>query len=918
MVTNSNTPPSSICISTTTEPNSDLTPSVDLSDHRPSTSRTTAVEMNSRRRITIQTAAPSQTSSPQPSTEVLQQIEEESTEIDPFDAVIEEFNRMDLEDADGGDSDVEGVESEVFDEAYVKAMIARNSHEGGLHVEEINSGEIAFVIAEDGVMDGVEDANLLEQILSKVPEDWSIPEKKGGDTEPDFETVDNPGNWNSFIFRPVYKKTGTGKNAKYSYVKHELPTGCRPVPLNKEGKREVNGWEFFYKGWESKKFKDARDGATPDNLFPQSRSSTLDLEILLNLGLTADRMRVPSDHRPDALWFLQLLLPMCDPSQSGIANDPRVPYYTEVTKFTNLYKYQTGIGTTYGHEIPEVSMAELVRWDGCLIRDGVKGGGDGAIYRRWHIGSAAYDPIIKKSMSVTRWNQIKRIFKLCNNDTAKKRGEDGYDPCYKYDMIYDAIVKNVIGITKNGELDLTGDETSWAFGGYGEKGGKAVHRFTKPGITKGGQTVIVSATNRVRPYWYQHRSAFTPRFGTGFSAEGPAEVRSCIDDLESLVVGRDGTRKKIFEKPPHLTFDNYFSGEEICNYAGEKGFGLLMTNRRDRLPKGIKSEYLHKQKTEANKRSKAARYIEPVILVKDCKDYEIVLTSFQSTSSCNIISVNSMSSNRNFVEARSRGRKNKKRIYVIEQNLARRLYLKSYSRIDSIDHLIKNCKIKYRSWKYWHPAANHAKALAVTTAYDLYLEVAEGKLHPSFKLNQPVDFFTFREKLSEQMCQYDPKEQLYHGDEKMRIVSKLNLVVRQKRKLELIDESGNGKLSFLQYKEIIQGTRICSTLSKYEKHLNMIKSHKSPAKCGVCGDPTYKRCNISKMPLHNMDTKGIGKGRNCALHWHSSSYLGLCFDDRKMFCVTAKEWNLWPWSTSQLSKNRRLIQGYERKIESQV
>ena len=267
-------------------------------------------------------------------------------------------------------------------------------------------------------------------------------------------------------------------------------------------------------------------------------------------------------------------------------------------------------------------------------------------------------------MSLQRWNQLKRIFKLNNNDLAKKRGEEGYNPTYKYDMIYKTLVDNVLAITKKGELDLTGDETSWGFQGYGEKGAKVVERVVgKPGISKGGQTAIVSATNRICPYWYQHRHAFTPRYGKGFTAEGPSEVRTCIDSLENLVVGRGGNEKKIFSKCPHITWDNYFSGEAICHYAGKKGFGLLMTNCRDRLPAGVKSEYLHKKKTDSSTRTKIARYIEPVILVKDGGNYEIVLTSFQSTSSCNIISVNSMSRNQNFVEARSRGRKDKKILY---------------------------------------------------------------------------------------------------------------------------------------------------------------------------------------------------------------------------------------------------------------
>ena len=296
-----------------------------------------------------------------------------------------------------------------------------------------------------------------------------------------------------------------------------------------------------------------------------------------------------SDGFPDSLFFFQLLLPLCDPKHSGIPSDPRKPYYTEVTKFSNHYKHQTGIGSTYGHEIPEAVMPEFVPWDGCIVRDGVRGGGDGSLYRRWDTGTAAFDPLVRDAMSLHRWNQLKRIFKLNNNDIAKQKCEDGYNPTYKYDMIYRTLVDNVIALTKKGELDLTGDETSWGFQGFGEKGSKVVTRVVgKPGITKGGQTAIVSASNQICPYWYQHCRAYTPRYGKGFSAEGPAEVRSCIDELEKYVEGREGDRKKIFSNCPHLTWDNYFSGESICHYAGEKGFGLLMTNRRDRLPEGVK------------------------------------------------------------------------------------------------------------------------------------------------------------------------------------------------------------------------------------------------------------------------------------------------------------------------------------------
>lgn len=51
----------------------------------------------------------------------------------------------------------------------------------------------------------------------------------------------------------------------------------------------------------------------------------------------------------DAAFFLQLILPFCDPSQSGIHEDPRKPFFTEEERFTNMSKYETGRGATYGH-----------------------------------------------------------------------------------------------------------------------------------------------------------------------------------------------------------------------------------------------------------------------------------------------------------------------------------------------------------------------------------------------------------------------------------------------------------------------------------------------------------------------------------------------------------------------------------------
>ena len=89
-------------------------------------------------------------------------------------------------------------------------------------------------------------------------------------------------------------------------------------------------------------------------------------------------------------------------------------------------------------------------------------------------------------------------------------------------------------------------------------------------------------------------------------------------------------------------------------------------------------------------------------------------------------------------------------------NSARDLYLCTYSRIDSIDHSIKNCWLSYRSWKYWHLSMIYATSLAIVVAYDIYLECVNGNLDKDWLVTYPVDFWTFQDMLLIQMLQYAP------------------------------------------------------------------------------------------------------------------------------------------------------------------
>ena len=66
----------------------------------------------------------------------------------------------------------------------------------------------------------------------------------------------------------------------------------------------------------------------------------------------------------------------------------------------------------------------------------------------------------------------------------------------------------------------------------------------------------------------------------------------------------------------------------------------------------------------------------------------------------------------------------------------------------------------------------HAKGMAIVVAYDMYLDICEGKMDATWMNADPVSYHTFREQLSSQMLQYDPRKRHYYGDKLMRISTK--------------------------------------------------------------------------------------------------------------------------------------------------
>ena len=170
-------------------------------------------------------------------------IDEQIQSAKTTEEVAQLLERIEIADGDGGDSDEEGEELEIHEEAMTLAMIGRHENEDNfMATESISSGNIGFVVGNEDVLESTP-TDILDN-LPKTPSDWQRPAKRDPN-EPDFEDVDNPGGWSEYVFRPVYRKEGRGNTATYHYIRHELPTGATVVPKNEEGKRKQGDWEFF-------------------------------------------------------------------------------------------------------------------------------------------------------------------------------------------------------------------------------------------------------------------------------------------------------------------------------------------------------------------------------------------------------------------------------------------------------------------------------------------------------------------------------------------------------------------------------------------------------------------------------------------------------------------------------------------------
>jgi hypothetical protein len=106
--------------------------------------------------------------------------------------------------------------------------------------------------------------------------------------------------------------------------------------------------------------------------------------------------------------------------------------------------------------------------------------------------------------------------------------------------------------------------------------------------------------------------------------------------------------------------------------------------------------------------------------------------------------------------------------------------------------------VKYKSWRWQHAPTRHTKAIAMSMAYLLYLQCAEGSVDSDWKV-VAVSGPRFRQKMSLQIVQYRSSNLQYPGD----AMQKATQINRKKQGIdeEALVECDNHikRVSYLQY-----------------------------------------------------------------------------------------------------------------------
>jgi len=135
-----------------------------------------------------------------------------------------------------------------------------------------------------------------------------------------------------------------------------------------------------------------------------------------------------------------------------------------------------------------------------------------------------------------------------------------------------------------------------------------------------------------------------------------------------------------------------------------------------------------------------------------------------------------------------------------------------------------------------------------------------------WKVIKTVDFYTFHEKLANQMLQYSPQDRKYPGDEKFRVSRRQPKSKRKHANVAPKKNVASGSTSVqtavttcsnLTRESFEKNTkRLCGNLTMLYKHIESVKATDSSGRiCVVCGKRCYSVCVACGDTMHRFPLK---------------------------------------------------------------
>ena len=171
--------------------------------------------------------------------------------------------------------------------------------------------------------------------------------------------------------------------------------------------------------------------------------------------------------------------------------------------------------------------------------------------------------------------------------------------------------------------------------------------------------------------------------------------------------------------------------------------------------------------------------------------------------------------------------------------------------------------------------------MIIVLAFSIYEEYYKGEIKDGWKVDDKnkVDFYHFREILSIQLLIYSLQKQNYLEDARMRAVTLVARVNRNKRRVA-VDSLGQFKKA-KRYSTL----RLCSNLDKLCTHVKGIMKLKKLLICAWCSKPAYTVCgkckdNKGKRIVLYYNTKaGDAKGHHYFYYYHNDTCFRLGKND---------------------------------------